>query len=226
MRGEVTTSHDDVCHDGKMRWRAVALGLTVLPLLACAAILGIDDGIPRDAGPDGSSDAHSEAEAGPCNLSAPFGTPVPLSELNTPDYEAQPRLSPDELTVYFERTVVDAGYDLFTASRATVATKFGAPNPITELNTQYNESDPTVSPDQLRIYFASDRPGGLGASDVWQATRDAAPGLFGPAADTPNVNSTQNEYQTYYVPGALYFASDRSSTYHVYRAAELSGGFA
>jgi Tol biopolymer transport system component len=211
-----------------MRWRLLALGLIASSVVACAAILGIDDGIPRDGGSDAALDVQADArvEAASCDLSAPFKAPVALSSLNTPAFEAQPRLLPDERTVFFERVVVDAGTDLFTAVRAVASASFGAPTPLTELDTPNNEGDPTVSPDGLRIFFASDRPGGLGANDIWQAVRDAASSPFGIIALTPNVSSTQDELQTYYVPGALYFASNRSTTYHIYRAAELSGGFA
>jgi hypothetical protein len=197
---------------------------------ACAAILGIDDGIPRDGGTDVAADMLqpdvAKETAPACDLTAPFKTPVPLTSLNTPGFEAQPRLLPDERTVFFERSVVDAGVDLFMATRVSAAATFGAPTPITELNTASNEYDPSVSPDDLRIYFMSDRPGGLGFYDIWQAERDASTLPFGTIALTPNVSSTQDEAHTYYVPGALYFASNRSTTYHIYRAAELSGGFA
>jgi len=213
-----------------MRWRVLALGLVGTQVVACATILGIDDGIPREAGPDGMADTQVEARpeaAPPCNLNAPFSPPVALSALNTPAIEGQARLSPDELTVYFERVVVDAGYDLFTATRASSAVGFGSASPMAELNTPFDEGDITVSPDGLRSYFASDRAGGLGGWDIWQASRDAAASLFGTIALTPNVSSTQDDYQSYYVPGALYLASSRGTGgVDIYRAAEQSGGFA
>jgi Tol biopolymer transport system component len=84
-----------------------------------------------------------------------------------------------------------------------------------------------VSPDGLRAFFASDRTGGLGGLDIWQASRDAQTAPFDLVAPTANVSSTQNDNETYYVPGALYFASDRGTGGEdIYRAAENAGGFA
>lgn len=212
-----------------MRWRVLALGIVGSSMVACATILGIDDGIPREAGSDAESDVPVEVTpeaAPPCDLTAPFKMPVALSSLDTPAIEGQARLLPDELTVYFERVIVDAGYNLFTASRTDAASAFGAPSPITELDTPFDDGDMTVTPDGLMTYFASDRPGGLGGWDIWQAQRDAATAPFSVITPTPNVNSTQDDFQSYYIPGALYLASSRSGIVDIYRAAEQSGGFA
>lgn len=40
-----------------------------------------------------------------------------------------------------------------------------------ELNTAYNDGCPILSPDGLSLYFASNRPGGLGGQDIWVAHR-------------------------------------------------------
>jgi hypothetical protein len=217
-----------------MRWRLVALALTSASLLACAAILGIEDGIPRgepDASdaqitPDSAQDV-VVVDAGACNLASPFGAPVSLGAVNTSAAEQHPRLSPDELTVYFQRAVANAGWDLFVAKRASVTAAFDPPTPIAELDTASNEADLSVTPDGLRAFFASDRAGGLGGYDIWQASRDAASSTFALISPTANVSSTQSDDQSYYVPGTLYFASDRGSGgQDIYRAAELSGGFA
>ena len=215
-----------------MQWRGIALGLVcVVPASACATILGIDDGIPRDGGgSDVAADAPVEAAPPRCNPSAPFQTPVPLTALNTPGFEATPRLSPDELTVFFERLVMgdaSSNSQIFMATRASSTGTFSPPSPVTELNAAgYNQEDPTLSPNALRVFFVSDRPGSLGLYDIWQADRDAATAPFTDIGLTPNVSSTQDDRQTYYVPGALYFTSTRGTNYHIYRAAELSGGFA
>jgi hypothetical protein len=41
------------------------------------------------------------------------------------------------------------------------------------LNTPYNDNYAVLSKDGLTIYFTSDRPGGLGAEDLWFATRES-----------------------------------------------------
>ena len=212
-----------------MRWPFFALCASCV---ACAAILGIDDGIPRDGGagdtaPPLDAKAEADTQSGPCNLALPFGAPVALGSLNTSFAEQQPRLSPDERTIWFQRTSTSSGFDLYVATRASATAQFDPPSPVGELDTTSNEYDLTVSPDGMHAYFASDRAGGLGSNDVWQATRDAAAAPFDLVSLTPNVSSTQSDHATYYVPGALYLVSDRGSGGDdIYRASEQSGGFA
>ena len=211
-----------------MRFRVLVLTVFVA---ACADILGIDDGIPREGGaPDVSQDAPPDVDAGKgaCNLASPFGTPIALGGVNTQAVEQHPRLSPDELTLYFQRVDPDAGdFDLFRATRGDAAAAFQSPSPISELDTPSDEADLTVSPDGLRAFFGSNRANGLGAYDIWQAQRDAQSAPFDLVAPTANVSSTQNDHETYYVPGALYFASDRGTGGEdIYRAAEQAGGLA
>lgn len=43
------------------------------------------------------------------------------------------------------------------------------------VNSTAGDNNPTLSPDELSLYFASDRPGGLGGTDIWVARR-ASPG--------------------------------------------------
>ena len=202
-------------------------------LAGCADILGIDDGIPRDGGavdatfdaptPDATPDAPKAA----CNLAGPFGKPVALGSLNTSAIEQHPRLSPDELTITFQRTSLTNDYDLYTASRVDAGAPFDTATAIAELDTPANEADMTTSADGLRAFFASDRFGGLGGYDIWQASRDASTAPFGSIAPTANVSSTVSDSMTYYVPGTLWFASDRGSGgLDIYRAAEQAGGFA
>src|SRR5437667_11948596 len=58
------------------------------------------------------------------------------------------------------------------------------------INTEFNEQGPTVSNDELSLYFGSDRPGGIGGFDIWVARRACkdcpweAPLDLGPAVNT------------------------------------------
>jgi Tol biopolymer transport system component len=213
-----------------MRWPLLAFFACCT---ACAAILGIDDGIPREGGagdtapPNDAKTEASEAQGGACNLSLPFGAPVALGSLNTTFAEQQPRLSPDEKTIWFQRTSTSNGFDLYVATRTSTTAQFDPPSPVGELDTASNEYDLTVSPDGMHAYWASDRTGGLGSNDVWQASRDASAAPFDLVGLTPNVSSSQDDHSTYYIPGALYLVSNRGAGGDdIYRASEQSGGFA
>lgn len=50
------------------------------------------------------------------SLEEPFGTPVPLAELDTPVNDTDPWLSPDRHTLLFSR-VVNGADDVFMATR-------------------------------------------------------------------------------------------------------------
>ena len=50
---------------------------------------------------------------------------------------------------------------------------FGAPEPVTEVNSAANEFRPNVRKDGREIVFDSDRAGGLGATDIYAATRSS-----------------------------------------------------
>jgi len=58
------------------------------------------------------------------------------------------------------------------------------------INTTFNEQGPTLSNDELSLYFGSDRPGGIGGFDIWvsqRACKDCpweTPLNLGPAVNT------------------------------------------
>ncbi len=58
------------------------------------------------------------------------------------------------------------------------------------INTTFNEQGPTLSNDELSLYFGSDRPGGIGGFDIWVSQRACkacpweAPLNLGPAVNT------------------------------------------
>jgi len=81
------------------------------------------------------------------------------------------------------------------------------------VNSVYQDSVPSISSDGLSLYFDSDRPGGLGAVDLWVSTRANVSDAWGaPVNLSPLVNSSSVDCQ----PGisadglSLYFRSNRS----------------
>lgn len=78
-------------------------------------------------------------------------------------------------------------------SRWFGAVTFSSVTRIAELDTTANERDPTISADELAIYFSSNRGGGLGSTDVWVAKRASRTAPFGTAAPLAEVNSADAE---------------------------------
>ena len=61
------------------------------------------------------------------------------------------------------------------------------------LNSEYWESAPSLSPDKKDLYFSSTAPGGFGGSDIWVSHRNAN-GQWGPAQNLgPEINSAGDE---------------------------------
>ncbi len=60
----------------------------------------------------------------------------------------------------------------FVASAASRFSEWSAPENLgTTINTRFNEQGPTLSNDELSLYFGSDRPGGIGGFDIWVLQR-------------------------------------------------------
>lgn len=78
------------------------------------------------------------------------------------------------------------------------------------LNSPFWDSQPSVSADGQRIYFASSRPGGVGATDIWKATRRADGSWNTPQNLGPVINTAGREVSPFIHPDnqTLYFASD------------------
>jgi len=78
--------------------------------------------------------------------------------------------------------------ELFVSARPEGG-EFGPATAIAELNSPGNDIQPNVRKDGLEVVFSSNRDGGLGAQDIWVATRNA----FGAPWSTPvNVGAGVN----------------------------------
>jgi WD40-like Beta Propeller Repeat len=81
-----------------------------------------------------------------------------------------------------------------------------------DLNTPYNDGCPIQSPDGLSLYIASNRPGGLGAQDIWVAHREEPGGPYeAPVNLGAPVNSAADDFCPSPARGRrLFFVSARS----------------
>jgi len=83
--------------------------------------------------------------------------------------------------------------DDVSPQRIRVATRgnngmFGAPVTLNELYSGTGDADPSPTPDERIIVFASNRTG-VGLADVWYATRATATGTFSAPRIVPDVNT-------------------------------------
>jgi outer membrane protein OmpA-like peptidoglycan-associated protein/tetratricopeptide (TPR) repeat protein len=136
------------------------------------------------------------------NLGPPINT-----ELN----EGTACISPDAQYVYFTacyRPESIGGCDLYV-SRLEGYNWSRPKNLGTVVNSRYYDTQPNLSPDGRMLYFVSNRPGGLGGTDIWQSHwqdgRWQAPTNLGPP-----INTAGDEYGPYLHSDdrTLYFSSD------------------
>jgi len=165
-----------------------------------------------------------------------WGTPTnPGESVNSGANEYGPALAADGRTLFFASNRLRAGepvreadtwpatmrekrarhdYDLYCAKAAgteRVAEAWNPALPLESLNTAFDEGAPASSPAGDFLYFASDRPGGLGGFDLYRSRmlgeRIGVPENLGDA-----VNSAQNDLDAGLSADGfrLYFSSDRA----------------
>ena len=105
--------------------------------------------------------------------SDPWGAAMNLGpNVNGPSWDILPIFSPDGLALFFVsgRPGGCGGDDIWVARRASLSDPWGqAVNPGATVNTSADDTSPYISPDGSTLYFCSDRPGGHGGFDIWQA---------------------------------------------------------
>jgi Tol biopolymer transport system component len=127
---------------------------------------------------------------GPCmNIGAP---------VNTAYYTQSPSISGDGLSLYFSSYIRPGGYgsdDLWVTTRASVSDPWGPPvNLGATVNTSSYDWMPSISADDLTLYFMSGRAGGLGGDDLWFTSRATKNDPWGsPVNLGATINSSLNE---------------------------------
>jgi hypothetical protein len=94
-----------------------------------------------------------------------------VAELASPSRTDNPTLTGDLLEIYFTTDRVSGNGDVWFATRPTATAPFGAPAPVTVVNGSSFETSSAISTDGLTLWFGSDRPGGVGANDIWISQR-------------------------------------------------------
>ncbi len=98
-----------------------------------------------------------------------WGPPSNLLELNTDGQDAAPAITANLLRIYFDtREAAEVHHDLVVAERSSDVAAFGAPTPISELNSPQGDSGMWVSSDERLMFFSSDRSGNW---EIYQSER-------------------------------------------------------
>jgi len=146
-------------------------------------------------------------------VTAPFGEPVNVAELNTTSNDAAPCISADGLTMYFvsDRPGGAGQMDIWIATRSDVAAPFGEATNVAELNTGSQDSAPDLTEDGLTIVFSSTRLGGTGNYDLWIATRPDTGSAWGEPRNLEELNTEYEDDSPAISPDGtgIYFCSTR-----------------
>lgn len=137
---------------------------------------------------------------------------VPLTEINTRDNEGAHCISADGNLLLFtacNRTSGLGSCDIFYSQK--IDGRWRAPGGIGKpINSEFWESQPSLSADGRTLFFASDRPGGYGGSDIWVSYLDASNRWTNPVNLGNTVNTTGSDQSPFLHPDGvtLYFSSD------------------
>ncbi|UXP30716.1 OmpA family protein [Reichenbachiella agarivorans] len=136
-----------------------------------------------------------------------------LTQINTQYNEGSACLSKDGKTLYFSRCGSPYGLgncDIFMASLSEDSVWTDIHNLGTNVNSISWDSHPSLSHTEDTLYFASDRIGGFGLSDIYFSYKNEH-GAWMPAQNLgPIINTRHNEVSPFYHPEfeVLFFSSN------------------
>jgi peptidoglycan-associated lipoprotein len=139
-------------------------------------------------------------------------------ELYFTSYADNGRGGPLESNIYYSRQLDKTGKT------------WSKPVPVGNINSDFHDRMPSVSPDGKYLFFSSDRPGGFGKDDIWMSEYDDANKRWKiPVNLGETINTAGSEISpSIHADGiTLYFSSDRRGGiggYDIYVTQRLSGG--
>lgn len=140
-------------------------------------------------------------------------SPEAIATLNTNMHDASIALSNDGQILFIFKSTTKDGGDIFQST--LTGSEWSAPDRLgPNINTKYWEGSCSLSGDGHLLYFASDRPGGLGGRDIY-VSRKQSDGTWGPAQNLgPSVNTPFNDDAPHIHPDGihLFFSSEGHSS--------------
>ncbi|MFP6693078.1 MAG: hypothetical protein VB875_08680 [Pirellulales bacterium] len=124
------------------------------------------------------------------------------------DIVSEPTISSDGTRMLYAKAGKDDGDDLFL--RRWDGTNWSSPRPMRAINSNFQETSPSLSGDGKFLYFASNRPGGPGGYDIWIAKWDGVEYAW-PLPLTNRVNTVYDELGPAISPdnSRLFFSSNQ-----------------
>lgn len=121
----------------------------------------------------------------------PWSAPMPIPGANDPAIdEDDPVLAETGLELVFAISEADGNKHLYRMTRATLQDAWSMPERLAINVTGSNDQTPRLSANGKTLYFASNRPGGLGAADIYMATRQTPNDMFANVTPVAGVSDT------------------------------------
>ena len=131
-----------------------------------------------------------------------------LLEFCSPDEsQATIGISGDGEKLFIYQSRIDNDEEIYYTSRDQDYYRL---KPLQIFNTPSWENHVTISADEKTLFFVSDRPGGLGGTDIWRCLKLPNGEWSKPFNLGPPINSSYNEQSPYIHPDGktLYYSSD------------------
>lgn len=146
-------------------------------------------------------------------LGLAFSPAAPVSSVNSQGQDGTPLLSGDGLSLYFFSTREGGlgSRDVWRAARTAMGVDFSTPTLVAGVNGPDDDHLPWLSPDELTMLWATNRPGGVGGFDIWIARRAFRSDGFSNIAPLNGVNDAATEGRAVLSRDELtmYFTSER-----------------
>lgn len=152
-----------------------------------------------------------------------FPQPIHISGFNQISSEVNITSSVDStLLVLAMKNELTQSMDLFISFRMLPG-KYSSPIYMgPSINSEYRESTPMLSHDMKKIYFTSDRPEGIGGTDIYVSERlDASFTKWSkPQRLDPPLNSEYNDSHPHLMKddNTIFFTSDRNGSSDIFKA--------
>lgn len=148
-----------------------------------------------------------------------------LGSVNTSGSDHDPTISADGLRIYLAPDSPSPQH-IAVATRADRASAFGMPTTLTELSSGVGDADPSPTPDERILLFASNRdpgPSGPNAPNVYYATRATSTGTFDAPLLVPDINDDNGEGDPHLSSDGcrIYFARTGANDFDIYVATAL-----
>lgn len=148
-----------------------------------------------------------------------WAEPVKLaSPVNSPDMDTYPSVTEDG-TLYFFSNRQDGfgGHDIYR-SPLTEGKHATIENLGTSINTEYDELDPFIAPDESYLVFCSRSPEGFGGFDLYVTFHESDGTWTEPVNMGKGINTSAYDWVPYVTPDGKYFFfnSTRSGNWDIY----------